>query len=102
MEKHNLTLRIKRIWLEEIVFGKKKIEFRDNSEFYAQRLMIYRGDDEIPREFECVEFYCPIGATGKILRATVEFKKTICNLKKNCFEIHLGKIISHNLPKPRK
>ncbi len=101
MEKNNLTLRIKRKWLEEIVFGKKRIEYRDNTNFYAQRLVITKGKEDVARDFDSVEFYCPIGSTGKNLRAEVKFKGLTYSEKLNQFEIHLGKIISHNLPEPK-
>jgi len=101
MKKNNLTLRIKRKWLEEIVFGKKRIEYRENRPFYLQRLVNKDADEGVFKEFDSVDFYCPIGQTGKNLNAEVEFKKTTYNEKDNVYEIHLGKIISHNLPKPK-
>ncbi len=90
-----LTLRIKKVWLEEIISGKKKIEYRDNTTFYWQRIGKYLDlETDAPcRYYDAVYFYCPIGTTGKILRATFECKKIAANVKDNCYEIHLGKQI---------
>ncbi len=101
-EKARLTLRIKRKWLEEIVFGKKRIECRDNTKFYAQRLLETDEDgDLVCRKFDEVYFYCPIGQTGQNLMDVVQYKKTDWNEKINQMEIYLGKVISHNLPTPK-
>lgn len=94
-----LTLRIKRVWLEEIVFGKKRKEYRDNSKFYQSRLV---SKDLYFLKYEKVYFYCPMGTTGKNLTAEIVFKETTYDEKDNIFVIHLGKILKHNLPKPKK
>jgi hypothetical protein len=99
--KDSLILRIKRNWLEEIVFGKKRIEYRNNTLFYISRLLNKDVSESVWRKYKTVSFYCPLGATGKILRAEVEYKKTTYNEKNNQYLIHLGKVLKHNLPKPK-
>lgn len=96
-----LTLRIKKVWLEEILSGKKKIEYRDNTEFYWQRIGQYMtkkavmGKEPDTKAFTSVYFYCPIGTTGKIIRATFQCKKIVGSVKNNRYEIHLGKQIKN-------
>jgi hypothetical protein len=94
-----LTLRIKKIYLDQIISGEKKIEYRDNTEFYWQRIGQYltkksaMGKEPDSTAFKSVYFYCPIGATGKKIQATFQCKKIVGNLKTGQYEIHLGKKI---------
>ncbi len=92
-----LGLRIKRHWLEEIVAGRKKIEYRDFTEHYAARF----GTNGARRD---EQGYIECRKDIKLLRlyvsskeyAIVELRKIDISTDKNdhtTFRLHIGKII---------
>ena len=101
-----LSLRIKKQYLDEIISGTKKIEYREENDFYAERLGIIEDGEVIDtKQFDTVKFY-----TGE--KTDCQFAIVKCNgvylvryeneipegMKKGdmAYEIELGEVLKHN------
>lgn len=76
--KRQVTLRIKSKFLEQIASGKKKIEYRDLTEYY-QRLFLVPFDS-LKLHFQ----------TSR--RIEVQVKRVTIDQVRQCYALHLGKI----------
>ena len=88
LEKKPLFLIMEKVWFDEILGGRKKIEYRDDSPFYRSRLMNKNGQF---RNYE--NAFLQVGYNKDGQRMTVEIKNIVLHGE---FEIHLGNIIETN------
>ena len=88
--KHNkpLGLRIKREWLQQIVSGKKKIEYRDVTPHYISRFAPERLGHGFNMEIKALRLY-----VSSVEFAVVELKKITLDQKSKLFNLHLGKVL---------
>lgn len=86
-EKKPLFLIMQKVWFDEILSGKKKIEYRDYSPFYCSRFL----KNGSFRNYSTVVMQ--VGYNANAQRMTVEVEKIILD---DGFEIHLGEIIEKN------
>ena len=82
-----LFLIMQKKWFDEILSGRKKIEYRDDTQFYRSRL----AKDGKFRNYKSVVLQ--VGYNADAQRMTVEVKNITLD---DCFEIHLGEIIEKN------
>ena len=87
VEAKPLYLVMQKKWFDEILSGRKTIEYRDDTPFYRSRLT----KDGQFRNYNHV--IMQVGYHAEAQRMTVEIEKVILA---DCFEIHLGKIIEQN------
>lgn len=87
-EKKPLFLIMEKYWFDEILEGRKDIEYRDNTPFYQSRLLNKQGEF---RNYESV--IMQVGYNKEARRMQIEIKKIENH---GGFEIHLGKIIDTN------
>jgi hypothetical protein len=83
-----LGLRIKRHWLEEIVAGRKKIEYRDLTPHYIARFAPESKDYLMRDDIKALRLY-----VSSKEYAIVELKLIDLDDKQSMFCLHLGKII---------
>jgi hypothetical protein len=102
-----ITLRIKRVWLEDLVFGTKRIEYRDTTLFYGRQFCrdvaeCEEGSEGVIRDdITLMKVFCPLGSSGKKLEALFPVKMIDLSDDGKQFRIHVGDCIEHNLPKPK-
>lgn len=87
-EKKPLFLIMQKYWFDEILSGRKDVEFRDDTPFYRSRFIAKDGKF---RNYKTV--ILQVGYNTNARRMTVEVKKIILD---GDFEIHLGEIIRKN------
>ena len=87
-EKKPLFLIMQKVWFDEILSGRKDIEYREDTPFYRSRLIAKDGNF---RNYETL--LMQVGYNADAQRMTVEVKNIILD---DCFEIHLGEIIEKN------
>jgi hypothetical protein len=79
---------MEKTWFNEILSGRKKIEYRDDSPFYRSRLINKNGQF---RNYKNALLQVGYNKDGQ--RMTVEIKDIVLNGE---FEIHLGNITETN------
>lgn len=89
LEKKPLFLIMQQFWFDEILHGRKNIEYRENTPFYRSRLI--NKDNEIKNYSSVI---MQVGYHKNAQRMTVEIEKI--DLDDDYFEIYLGKIIDKN------
>lgn len=87
IEPKPLYLVMQKQWFDEVLSGRKKIEYRDNTEFYRSRLT----KDGNFRNYTSAIMQEGYNAGAR--RMTIEIRQVVLN---GCFEIHLGEIIDKN------
>ena len=109
-----LGLRIKRHWLEEIVAGRKKIEYRDFTEHYIARFAtiedVEGGQNVTVREdIKFLRLYVSSKEYVIVQRRKIDIDNASENSDDWTFNLHIGKIIEDkskarlkSTPKARK
>lgn len=87
-EKKPLFLIMQKYWFDEILEGRKDVEYREDTPFYRSRLINKDGDF---RNFSHV--LMQVGYNADARRMTIEIKKIVLD---GYFEIHLGEITDRN------
>lgn len=86
IEPKPLFLIMEKFWFDEILSGRKKIEYRVNTPFYQSRFFTKDGTY---RNYKNV--LMQVGYNADARRMIIEIKKIVLD---GDFEIHLGKVIS--------
>jgi len=87
--KRILHLTIKKKWFDLIKSGKKKVEYREYKSYWISRL---QTKFRMSRWFDEIHFRNGYQRDSPLL--IVEYKGLVVNLRKNRFEIMLGRILN--------
>jgi hypothetical protein len=89
-----LGLRIQRKWLQAIVSGKKKIEYRDFSDHYIPRFGILGGDGVLCRDdIKALRLYVSSKEYAIVELKRIDFGGKETEGESTPFHLHLGKVL---------
>ena len=84
VRENKITTTIERQWLDDIVTGRKKIEYREIKPYWERRLATVTT----PFSLRLIN-----GMSANAPEATVEVTKVVRNTRGGAFELHIGKVL---------